>query len=199
MKIYTRTGDAGETSLFDGTRVGKHDPRVDAYGEIDETNAWLGFARASALDAALADEVVHIQRDLFAVGAQLADPADKIAARVTKATRECWAEAELHRVRGELLKSIGGQAAAEESFGTALTMARRQSAKLWELRAAMSLARLRREQGNAAEAHELLAPVYGWFTEGFGTPDLDEAKALLDGLASTPPDSRVARRRTVGS
>ena len=85
MKIYTRTGDAGETSLFDGTRVAKYDPRVDAYGEIDETNAWLGFARAAALDAALADEVLRLQRDLFAVGAQLADPADKIASRVTKA------------------------------------------------------------------------------------------------------------------
>ena len=85
MKIYPRTGDAGETSLFDGTRVGKDDARVDAYGEIDEANAWLGLARASALDATLAEHVILIQRDLFAVGAQLADPADKIAARVTKA------------------------------------------------------------------------------------------------------------------
>ncbi len=85
MKLYTRTGDAGETSLFDGTRVGKDDPRVDAYGEVDETNAWLGLARASNLDPALADEVLQIQRDLFAVGAQLADPAEKIAARVMKA------------------------------------------------------------------------------------------------------------------
>ena len=85
MKIYTRTGDDGETSLFDGTRVSKHDPRVDAYGEVDETNAWLGLARASGLDPFLGDEIVKIQRDLFAVGAQVADPADKIAARVTKA------------------------------------------------------------------------------------------------------------------
>jgi len=86
VKIYTRTGDTGETSLFDGTRVGKDDPRVDAYGEVDETNAWLGLARASGLDPALADEVVvHLQRDLFALGAQLADPADKIATRVAKA------------------------------------------------------------------------------------------------------------------
>lgn len=85
MKLYTRTGDAGETSLFDGTRVAKHDPRVDAYGDVDETNAWLGFARAAGLDPALADEVVRIQRDLFAVGAQLADPAERIADRVTKA------------------------------------------------------------------------------------------------------------------
>ncbi|HZR24130.1 MAG TPA: cob(I)yrinic acid a,c-diamide adenosyltransferase [Vicinamibacterales bacterium] len=85
MKIYTRTGDAGETSLFDGSRVGKSDPRVDAYGEIDETQAWLGLARASGLDAALGDEVARIQQELFAVGAQLADPGEKLAARVTKA------------------------------------------------------------------------------------------------------------------
>ena len=85
MKIYTRTGDTGETSLFDGTRVGKHDPRVDAYGEVDETSAWLGLARASNLDPALGEAIVQIQRDLFALGAQLADPADKLADRVTKA------------------------------------------------------------------------------------------------------------------
>jgi cob(I)alamin adenosyltransferase len=85
VRLYTRTGDAGETSLFDGTRVAKHDPRVDAYGEVDETQAWLGFARASGADPSLADELARIQQELFAVGAQLADPGDKIAARVTKA------------------------------------------------------------------------------------------------------------------
>jgi cob(I)alamin adenosyltransferase len=85
VKIYTRTGDTGETSLFDGTRTTKDDPRVDAYGEVDELNAWLGLVRASSLDAALDAEVVHLQRDLFALGAQLADPADKLAPRVTKA------------------------------------------------------------------------------------------------------------------
>jgi len=85
VKIYTRTGDAGETSLFDGTRVQKHDPRVDAYGEVDELNAWLGLARAWQLPSDLDGDVVHIQKDLFALGAQLADPADRIAARVSKA------------------------------------------------------------------------------------------------------------------
>jgi cob(I)alamin adenosyltransferase len=85
VKIYTRTGDAGETSLFDGTRARKSDPRVDAYGEIDELNAWLGLACASPLAPALAEELIHLQRDLFALGAQLADPADRLAARVTKA------------------------------------------------------------------------------------------------------------------
>jgi cob(I)alamin adenosyltransferase len=85
VKIYTRTGDSGDTSLFDGTRVKKDDPRVDAYGDIDELNAWLGLARASRLDPALDDDVVQLQRDLFALGAQLADPGHKLAPRVSKA------------------------------------------------------------------------------------------------------------------
>jgi cob(I)alamin adenosyltransferase len=85
VKLYTRTGDTGETSLYGGARARKDDPRVDAYGEVDELNAWLGLARASGLDPALDPEVVAIQRDLFALGAQLADPADKLAPRVTKA------------------------------------------------------------------------------------------------------------------
>jgi cob(I)alamin adenosyltransferase len=85
VKIYTRTGDTGDTSLFDGTRARKSDPRVDAYGEVDELNAWLGLSCASSLDPALTEELTHLQRDLFALGAQLADPNEKIAARVTKA------------------------------------------------------------------------------------------------------------------
>ncbi len=85
MKIYTRTGDTGDTSLFDGTRVRKSEPRVEAYGDVDELNACLGLARASGADHEIADELVRLQRDLFALGAQLADPGEKIAARVTKA------------------------------------------------------------------------------------------------------------------
>ena len=85
MKIYTRTGDGGETSLFDGTRARKDDARVDAYGEVDEVNAWLGFVRASKPDATVDEALLLIQRDLFALGAQLADPGDRLAARVTKA------------------------------------------------------------------------------------------------------------------
>src|SRR3954466_5250300 len=86
VKLYTRTGDSGETSLFDGTRARKDDPRIDAYGEIDELNAWIGLVRASpSLDAAVDAEIVAIQRDLFALGAQLADPGEKLAPRVAKA------------------------------------------------------------------------------------------------------------------
>ena len=85
MKIYTKTGDEGQTSLFDQTRVSKADPRVDAYGEVDELNACLGAARAAGLDVDLSDAVVAIQRELFAVGARLADPSSRIAGRVIKA------------------------------------------------------------------------------------------------------------------
>jgi cob(I)alamin adenosyltransferase len=86
MRIYTKTGDAGETGLFDGTRVSKADPRVEAYGDVDELNAWLGVARAQGVAPDLGDLLVQIQRDLFAVGALLADPSHRIAARVEKAT-----------------------------------------------------------------------------------------------------------------
>lgn len=85
MKIYTKTGDQGETGLFDGTRVSKADPRVDAYGEVDEVNAWLGLARAEGVDSEIAGMLEHLQRDLFAVGAMLADPRRTIATRVEKA------------------------------------------------------------------------------------------------------------------
>ena len=86
MKIYTKTGDAGETSLFDGTRVSKTDLRVTAYGEVDELQACLGVARAAGLSPDLDEMCVTMQRDLFAVGSRLADPAHKISARVEKAT-----------------------------------------------------------------------------------------------------------------
>ena len=85
MKIYTRTGDTGETALYGGTRVRKSDPRVAAYGDVDELNACLGVVRAQPGLAAEVEEVLaRVQKDLFAVGARLADPAEHIADRVTK-------------------------------------------------------------------------------------------------------------------
>jgi predicted ATPase len=99
-------------------------------------------------------------------------------------TKERWCEAEINRVAGKIaLKSPQPDTAkAEAYFERALAVARAQQAKSWELRAAMSMARLRRDQGKRDAARELLAPVYGWFTEGFDTLDLKEAKALLDEL-----------------
>jgi cob(I)alamin adenosyltransferase len=84
-KIYTKTGDSGETSLFDQTRVSKSDARVDAYGEVDELNACLGAARAAGVDDEIAALIELLQKDLFAVGARLADPSSRIAPRVQKA------------------------------------------------------------------------------------------------------------------
>jgi predicted ATPase len=100
--------------------------------------------------------------------------------------KERWCEAEVNRIAGEiaLLSPEPDVAKAEAYFERALTVAREQQAKSWELRAAMSLARLWRDQGNRDEARDLLTPVYGWFTEGFDTLDLKEAKALLDALGS---------------
>jgi predicted ATPase len=82
-----------------------------------------------------------------------------------------------------LLLRQGDSEAAEELYHKALSIAEEQGAKMWELRATSSLARLRRDQGRHGEARDLLAPVYGWFTEGFNTPDLKEAKELLGELA----------------
>jgi cob(I)alamin adenosyltransferase len=85
VKIYTRTGDGGDTALFDNSRVSKADPRVDAYGEVDELNASLGAALAAGVGPEVEESLIRIQRDLFAVGARLADPSAHIAKRVTKA------------------------------------------------------------------------------------------------------------------
>jgi cob(I)alamin adenosyltransferase len=105
VKLYTRTGDAGETSYFDGTRVRKDDARLDAYGEIDELNAWIGLVRASRLDGDLDEALARIQRDLFALGAQLADPGEKLAARVTKAV---IADADVERLES-LIDALDAQ------------------------------------------------------------------------------------------
>jgi predicted ATPase len=100
-------------------------------------------------------------------------------------TKQRWCEAEVNRTAGAIaLKSPKPDTAkAEAYFERALAVARKRQAKSWELRAAMSMARLWRDQGKPQQARELLAPVYGWFTEGFDTRDLKEAKAFLDDLA----------------
>ena len=105
------------------------------------------------------------------------------ALHIVERTGERWFAAEVNRHKGQLMLRQGHSQAAEELYAKALSIAREQEAKLWELRAAVSLARLRRDQHGHAEARDLLAPVYDWFTEGFETPDLREAQALLDELA----------------
>jgi predicted ATPase len=101
------------------------------------------------------------------------------ALQIVETTGERWYSAELHRYRGQLLLRQGDAEAAEELYCKALSIAKDQEAKFWELRAATSLAQLWGEQGRRTEAGDLLGPVYGWFTEGFDTADLKEAKVLL--------------------
>jgi len=105
------------------------------------------------------------------------------AARVVETNEERVYEAELLRVRGDLLNAAGDQLGAEQCHRQAIAVAERQSAKLFQLQVSISLARLWRDQGKRAEARDLLAPIYGWFTEGLDTPVLKDAKALLGELA----------------
>lgn len=141
MKIYTRTGDSGETALFDGTRVSKADRRVAAYGDVDELSAWLGFAAAATEHADIKEKVAQIQRDLFALGARLADPSHRIAERVTKAAvtpdqivkLEGWIdafEAEVPPLRRFVL--AGGTPGAA-AFHVARTICRRAERAMVEL------------------------------------------------------------------
>jgi predicted ATPase len=124
---------------------------------------------------------IHAELGQFDEARGCIDEATTLAAT----TKESWCDAEVHRIAGEIaLKSPEANAAkAETYFERALAVARQQQAKSWELRAAMSMARLWRDQGKRTEARNLLAPVYGWFTEGFDTRDLKEAEELLEELA----------------
>ena len=107
------------------------------------------------------------------------------ALTLAETTGERWYEAELYRLKGELLlqQNSDNHTEATSCFHQAIAIAQSQQAKSWELRAAVSLARLQQQQGKPQEAHDLLASVYHWFTEGFDTADLQDAKALLDELA----------------
>jgi predicted ATPase len=126
---------------------------AEAYGTMEQPEAGL---------TVLAEALVHVEH-----------------------TGKRYYEAEIHRLKGELLlqQHLDNQAEAENCCHHALDIARNQQAKSFELRAATSLAQLWQRQGKREEAYDLLAPVYGWFTEGFDTADLQEAKALLDELA----------------
>ena len=107
------------------------------------------------------------------------------ARRLAEETEDRYFEAETVRLTGDVLLAMGDRTGAEAGYCEAIAIAQQQSAKLWELRAAISLARLWRDQDKRSAAHALLTPVYGWFTEGFDTPVPRDAKALLDELADT--------------
>jgi cob(I)alamin adenosyltransferase len=155
VKIYTRTGDDGDTGLFDGTRVAKSDPRVAAYGDVDELNAWLGYVRACLDDPSARAWLEQIQRDLFAIGARLADPAHRIAARVEKAAvddadigrLESWID-ELDAWVPPLRRFIlAGGSAGGAALHVARTVCRR---------AERAMVSLRQEQGETAFEPPLL-------------------------------------------
>lgn len=141
MKIYTKTGDNGETSLFDNTRVSKADARVDAYGEVDELNACLGAARAAGVDEEIGALIESLQKDLFALGARLADPSARIAPRVEKAVIDSadierleqtidQLEATLPRLRRFILPGGGAAGAALHFARTVCRRAERRTVAL---------------------------------------------------------------------
>ena len=140
------------------------------------TGAALGQSWFLCMCAEACGHAGQIEEGLHAV--------EEALVHVDRTGERLW-EAELHRLKGELLSQLKAvpRAEAEACFQQALAVARGQGARWWELRAAMSLARLWQQQGKQAEARQLLAEVYGWFTEGFDTADLQEARALLDALA----------------
>jgi class 3 adenylate cyclase/predicted ATPase len=154
-------------------------------GDVSEGMSLLRSG-SSAYSVTGADARISFHIALLAKACEIAGQVEEAlsvvgdALQIVERTVERWFAAELYRHKGQLMLRQGDFAAAEELYRKALSIAKEQDAKLWELRAALSLARLRRDQGRHAEARDLLAPVYGWFTEGFDTPDLKDAKALLD-------------------
>jgi predicted ATPase len=150
---------------------------------------WLFAVSGKPSDGVLAiTSAITSLRSAYADLGQLDDARRCIDDAIEKveSSKEKWCEAEVHRIAGEIaLKSPGpDMEKAERYFDRALAGARQQQAKWWELRAAISMALLWRDQAKSQQARELLAPIYGWFTEGFDTLDLKEAKALLDELAT---------------
>jgi predicted ATPase len=166
--IYRGWAKVNNGDVVDGISVlGSGSAALRATGQV----AWTPYF------AALLARAYEIARQ-FEEALTLLDE----AFHTVEGTGERWFAAELHRQKGQLLLRQGQSEAAEELYCKALCIAGEQEAKLWELRAAVSLARLRRDQDRRSEARDLLAPVYSWFTEGFDTADLKEAKGLLNEL-----------------
>jgi predicted ATPase len=170
-------------TLLRGTALAAQGQKVEGLAQMRQALAALrATGRGSGMPARLA-QLAEVYRQVGQVDEGLHLLVEALA--VVDATGERRDEAELHRLHGELLlqQAVPDAPAAEVCFQRALDVARHLEAKSLELHAAMSLARLWQQQGKRQEAHDLLAPVYGWFTEGFDTADLQEAKALLDALA----------------
>jgi predicted ATPase len=155
----------------------------DVTGGISLLRGGLAAYRATGAEVWTPHHIALLAR-AYELAGQIAEGLTLLddALQIVERTGARWFAAELNRYKGRLLQRQGHCEVAEELYRQALSIAQEQEAKLWELRAAVSLARLRRDQGRHAEARDLLAPVYGWFTEGFDTDDLKEAKALLDEL-----------------
>jgi len=167
-------------TIYDGWVRVKH-------GDVAE-GIWMIRRGSTAYSATGATALVPFHLGLLSRAYEIASQIDEAvillddALHMVEHTGERWFAPELYRRKGQLMLPQGRAEATEEFYRKALSIAQEQEAKLWELRAAMSLAQLRRDQGRRAEARDLLAPIYGWFTEGFDTPDLKAAKALLDEL-----------------
>ena len=189
-ELITLAGEKGtlywkaEGMLLQGCLFARTGKTSDA---IDTITSWIAAFRSTGATWLIPTYLLFLASAHVEIG-HFCDARRCIGEALTaiEGTKETWFEAEAHRVAGEIeVKSSEPESPkAEAHFERALSVARRQQAKSWELRAAMSLARLWREQGKPQQARELLAPVYGWFTEGFDTLDLKEAKALLEELAS---------------
>jgi predicted ATPase len=184
--------DAAETVATEQRLVLMFDARVLRGGAIVATRSALeaaaGIREGLAARAAGSKMLRPYSLGLLCEALRMAGDLDGAMEAVTDglttidATGERWWEAELHRLRGLLLMARGDMSDAEVTLRQAIGLSRAQQAKSLELRAVTSLAHLWGEQGRRTEATDLLAPVYGWFTEGFDTADLKEAKALLDEL-----------------
>ncbi len=173
----------GHGTVLHGWALVSQDQNEDGLAEIDQG---LTIFRATGARSWI-PHFLGLQAEAYGRAKRADDGLASVADALVlteKTTERCW-QAELIRIKGELLLAVSSKnhAEAEHCFSQALNIARRQQAKSWELRVAVSLGRLRQRQGKKAEARELLGPVYNWFTEGFDAADLKEAKALLKELS----------------
>jgi len=175
----------GQATIFQGWALLQRGNPEAAVERIGEGLAAARTTQAHVFEPIFLGFLAEALRQTGAIPEGLKVVADALA--IADASGQHWADAELHRLRGHLLMASPSpdQAEVEAGFRQALAIAREQSTRGFELRAAISLARLLSAQGRRPEACDLLAPVYGWFTEGFDTQDLKEAKTLLDELAAS--------------